>query len=59
MKLSLARLTRPFLTTTILSIVGVLTGNILVTATEPDFLRTEKVSETPLPFLPTTRPSKA
>ena len=59
MKLSLALLTRPFLTTTILSIVGALTGNTLITLTVPDFLRTENVSEIPEPFLAITKPSNA
>ena len=59
MKLSLARRTLPFLITVILSIVGALTGKILVTPTPLDFLRTENVSETPPFFFPITRPSNA
>lgn len=58
-KLSFALLTLPFLITVILSIVGALTGKILVTATVPLFFLTEKVSETLPPFLATTSPSKA
>ena len=58
-KYNLARLTLPLRTTTTLSILGELTGNILSTPTPEEIFLTVNVSET-LPFLlATTTPSKA
>ncbi len=53
-KLSLALLATPFLTTVTLSTKGELTLNTLLTATEPLFFLTVKVFPIEPPFIATT-----